>query len=110
MTLLSALREQPPSNSCAASARFETGSCLRIAPGVSASIHEGGLVLLQTRTGKVFQANRVGARIWQALEERADLDGLSQELVQAYGIPLEQARQDIREFLDQLKAAQFVVD
>ena len=69
---------------------------------VVASVHNGGLVLLHTRSGVLFSANRTGARIWRCVERQLSVVAIAQELSEAYTIPVASAEAHARRFLDVL--------
>ena len=81
----------------------------RVASEVKASRHDDGLVLIHHGKGIVFSANRVGAMIWNAAVERLSLDQLSASISREFQISLDEARQDIVEFLAQLAAEGLLV-
>jgi hypothetical protein len=74
----------------------------RIAPDVKASLHSEGVVLIDIRRGTVFSANRVGAMIWNAATERWTLDRISESISSEFHIPVQAARVDAAEFVEQL--------
>lgn len=82
----------------------------RLAPAadVSVSTHEDGIVLLHIPSGRIFQSNRTGARIWSALSDGLDLDAISQRLSRDFNVPAEMVRRDATKFLEQLEQLGFV--
>jgi hypothetical protein len=53
---------------------------------VHASAHDGGLVLLHIPSGRVYNCNRTGSRIWQGLAGGLDPDSISREISRDYGV------------------------
>lgn len=82
----------------------------RIAPvaEVRVSAHGEGLVLLHIPSGRIFQSNRTGAKIWQALADGLDLDAISERISREYELPTELARRDASRFVEQLEKQGFV--
>lgn len=78
-------------------------SGLRVSPQVKASIHPDGVLLIDLAKGTVFSANRAGALIWRAAEERWSADRLASKMSGEFDIPKETAQRDAAEFLDRLK-------
>ena len=80
---------------------------MRTAPSptahVVASVHDDGIVLLQTKSGRVFTSNRAGARIWQHLERRMPVDAIAADLSDQYRISYDAARNDVALFLIELE-------
>jgi hypothetical protein len=71
---------------------------------VTTSIHEHGMVLFDITRGRLFSANRTGARIWQQLEHDAPDEAIASDLSEAYGLPLDTAREHARRFILSLEA------
>lgn len=59
-------------------------------------------VLLNVETGVYFGLSAVGCRIWKLLEETQDEEALLDRLLGEYDVELDQAAEDLREFLDEL--------
>jgi hypothetical protein len=79
-----------------------------ITPDIQASVHEDGIVLLHIPTGRVFQSNRTGARIWQALSGGLQPDAIATEISGDYGVPQDLAARDTDSFLTALEQHGFV--
>ena len=84
--------------------RHRSDSGFAVSPGVHASVHEGGLVLLQTGRGKgsIFTTNRVGAQIWQCIADGQTPRAIAAALSVEYGAALAQIEDDTAVFLDEL--------
>jgi hypothetical protein len=68
-----------------------------------------GALLFNPDTDDVLVINVTGVLIWQALSTPNDRDAVVDELVaQCTNVPLDQVRQDVDEFMDQLIARSFV--
>lgn len=70
---------------------------------VAASIHDDGVVLLHTGSGRLFASNRTGARIWEALERSVPVPAIATGITDCYGIPHEKAAREVACFLEQLE-------
>jgi hypothetical protein len=76
---------------------------VRLNPGATASMHEGGLVILHVPSGRIFTSNQTGARIWQCLEEQLPLEGIAAEIARDFGIDRAAALADAARFLAELE-------
>ena len=74
------------------------------AASVIASIHEGGAVLMDLASGKLFSANRTGAEIWQAVEAGQSLETIAGQLSRVHGVPPERAHEYTERFVAALGA------
>jgi hypothetical protein len=77
-------------------------SSFRVPEGVRATVDEDGVVLFSLTAGKLFRANRTGARIWSAIAQGKDAERLAQELSNEFGISVSRAAEDISRFLQSL--------
>ena len=50
----------------------------------------------------MLKLNESGALLWNALKNGADLDGLVRALTAEYAVSEDQAKEDVKEFLDKL--------
>lgn len=100
MSLLQMLRRAKPSE--------ERSRRLAPAAEVRVSAHGDGLVLLHIPSGRIFQSNRTGAKIWNALADGLDLEAISERISREYALPAELARRDASNFLEQLEKQGFV--
>lgn len=63
----------------------------------------GALVLLETRSGRMFQLNGTGATLWNALgTQGGDLSTAARTVAQCYGRPFQQVLADARQLIGQL--------
>jgi hypothetical protein len=70
---------------------------------VAVSIHDGGLTLLNTRTGRVFTSNRTGAQIWKRLEQHATVDAVASEISREYHLDRATALDHATRFVAELE-------
>lgn len=75
---------------------------LSAATHVTASIHDDGIVFFQTRSARIFAANRVGARMWQGIEQSLSRDALVAAIASENGISEATAQKDVERFVAQL--------
>jgi hypothetical protein len=85
----------------------EVGS-FRIPEGVQATVDENGLVLFSLTAGKLFRANRTGARIWSAITQGKDAELLAQELSNEFGVSVSRAAEDISRFIQSLTQSELL--
>ncbi len=71
---------------------------------------EDQLVLLDVQTGRYYQANEVGALIWDLIEESRSIPEIVNQVVSNYRVEHEQCRQDVLKFVHALTAAGFAVN
>ncbi|MCY0859884.1 MAG: PqqD family protein [Sulfolobaceae archaeon] len=62
-----------------------------------------GVVVFDTETEKVFVTNQVGKEIINKIKEGKSIDQIIEELSNEYEGEKEQIRNDVYEFIDQLK-------
>jgi len=79
-----------------------------VTPGIQASVHENGVVLLHIPTGRLFQSNRTGAKIWQGLTSGLQPDVIAADISHHYGVPQDVAVRDTASFLTALEQHGFV--
>jgi hypothetical protein len=79
--------------------------CYRITVSseAAASIHDDGIVILHTRTGRLFTANRIGARIWRCIEQKSSFEAIAEKISNEYQIALTTAREHTAHFLAELE-------
>ena len=77
--------------------------CLDLADSLSVSLHDHGVVVLDSSSGLIFVSNRIGARIWKSLEQRASLDVIVSDVSREYRIDRARALKDTCRFLADLQ-------
>ncbi|HEY4085624.1 MAG TPA: PqqD family protein [Bryobacteraceae bacterium] len=81
----------------------------RVPQGVQATIDENGLVLFSLTAGKLFRANRMGARIWSAITQGEDAELLAQKVSNEFGVSVSRATEDISRFLQSLTRSELLI-
>jgi hypothetical protein len=81
---------------------------LRPAAGIAASVHDNGVVFLHLARGYLFASNRVGAAMWQGLEQRIAPSKIAAQVSREYGIPYEVAYEHLQEFIADLARNQLL--
>jgi hypothetical protein len=76
---------------------------LTVNPEAAASIHDDGIVILHVGKGRVFSANRTGARIWRGIERELPLETIAAEISSEYRIPEATAHEHAAGFLAELE-------
>ena len=80
-----------------------TNRGITVNPEASASIHDDGLVILHTHSGRLFTSNQTGARIWRCIERQVPFEAIADEIGSEYQISRTTAREDIARFLADLE-------
>jgi hypothetical protein len=80
----------------------------RVPEGVRATVDENGLVLFSISAGKLFRANRTGARIWSAITQGKDADLVAQEISAEFGISVSRAAEDVARFVQSLTRSELL--
>ena len=69
----------------------------------AASVHEDGMVILQTNSGRLFSSNRTGASIWRGIEQSLSIDAIAQQLSSEYRVDRPVAKEHAELFLNELE-------
>ena len=64
---------------------------------------DDGAVIVTPRAGNVRVLNHVGTAIWQLIDGENSLADIEWELIHQYEVPVEQARNDLLSFMQQLE-------
>jgi hypothetical protein len=83
---------------------------MKAAPHVRANVTSDGVVLLDVDKGSIFSANVVGARIWQRLLDGHSETAIVDALVEEFKAPRATVEQDVREFVESLRAQALLAD
>jgi hypothetical protein len=81
---------------------------IRISEYVRNTQNEDGGVVLDVRHGRLFALNVVGSRIVELLKKDCREAGIAHQISQEFGVSLEIATADVREFLLSLQTYQLV--
>lgn len=65
-------------------------------------------VLLDVEAGRYYGLDRLGSWVWSTLSEPHTVDALSEKMVASYEVELDQARQDLLEFLGELESMKLI--
>ena len=83
-------------------------ACWTPSPGVCASHHDNGLVLLHTIRNKIFTCNRSGARIWDRLSSGLTAEAIAWDLADTYRLGPDQVTRDVLGFLASLEQSRLI--
>ena len=78
-------------------------SILHIPANVSFSVVGEDAFLLNTQTNKYFALEKVGARLWEFLNEGKQLQECYRKLLEEYQVEAVQLEKDVLELINQLK-------
>ena len=83
---------------------------MKPSPHVRSSVTGDGIILLDIRTGQIFSANPVAARIWSGLEQGQSMPSIVDGLVSDLGADRAIAERDVADFVGALRAKALVGD
>lgn len=75
----------------------------RVSEYVRKTSSEDGGIVLDVRHGWMFGLNLVGSRIIELLEQQRTPQQIAQEIASTFGVAIEIADHDVREFLETLE-------
>jgi coenzyme PQQ synthesis protein D (PqqD) len=76
-----------------------------MAPRVITQAVDDALVLLSLESEVYFELDGIGARIWQLLRERGDVDAIVPELLEEYDVEEAKLRRDVSRLITELENA-----
>jgi hypothetical protein len=77
-------------------------------PHVRSNISDDGLILLDIRSGQIFSANAIAARIWSGLERGLPLKEIIDSIASETGADVAVVERDATDFVDMLKVRALV--
>jgi hypothetical protein len=77
---------------------------------VRSTVTDEGVVLLDISSGKIFQSNPVGSRIWIKLQQGSSLSKIVDEISAEFNAPREQVEADVLEYVQSLKTGGLIVE
>ena len=80
-----------------------TRTVIRISANVRNTHNQDGGIVLDVRHGRMFSLNFVGSRILQLLKTNAEPPQIAEKISQEFGVSMETANADVREFLESLE-------
>ena len=72
-------------------------------PETTASIHDDGIVILHTGSGRLYASDETGARIWRGVEQQLPLEAIAEEISGEFQITDSTAREYVVNFLAELE-------
>jgi hypothetical protein len=81
---------------------------MKPSPHVRSNVSDDGLILLDIRSGQIFSANAIAARIWSGLERGEPLETIVDRIVAETGADAAIVERDAANFLDTLKVRALV--
>jgi Coenzyme PQQ synthesis protein D (PqqD) len=76
---------------------------VKVDPEAAASIHEDGIVILHIGNGRVYAANKAGARIWRGIAQEQPFNTIATEISDEYQIPITAVREHVSAFMSDLE-------
>lgn len=77
--------------------------------GLLTTVVDGELVALSVEAGACYGLDGIGTRIWELLAEPCSLDSLCEQLTREFEVEQSYCREDVLEFLEELRAEGMVV-
>jgi hypothetical protein len=81
---------------------------LKVSDNVRSTHSQDGGILLDIRRGRIYGLNFAGSRILELLRQNYEEAQIPEEISRQFGISLETAAADVREFLDSLEKHKIV--
>lgn len=81
---------------------------MKLNPDVVSCEYAGGAALLNLSTNMYYALNDVGLLVWTELQSGKSVDDIEQVLVQRYGIDRERSSTDVRNLVEQMRAADLI--
>jgi len=75
---------------------------IKINPEAVASVHEGGVVILDNNKGRLYSSGPAGAYIWRCIEQQLSLEAIAEKLHTDFQVELTMAREHTVRFMEQL--------
>ena len=75
---------------------------IKISPEAVASVHDGGVVILDNTKGRLYSSGPAGAYIWRCIEQQLSLDAIAESLHADFQVDLIMAREHTARFMEQL--------
>jgi len=75
---------------------------MRVSRNVRTMINQDGGILLDIEQDRMISLNLVGSRIWQKLTTNLSHEEIAEEISAEFSIPIDQARDDVKEFVAEL--------
>jgi len=83
---------------------------IRINPLFNSKEVEGQMILLNLKSGEIFELNETASCVWVCIKNRKKIDYIIRKLVTKYNIDSITAKKDIDDFLYLAKKNKFVID
>jgi hypothetical protein len=83
---------------------------LTISSSVRLTKSQDGGILLDVERGEIFRLNPVGTRIFELLKEGHDVPSLTRSLSSQFDVPEQVVREDVCDFLSQLRERRLIQD
>ncbi len=77
-------------------------------PNLIWRVVDGEAILLDTATGYHFSLDPIGTEVWQGLQGGESLDAIVARIAKTYGAEPDVVRNDVSEFLNELKSAKLL--
>lgn len=78
------------------------GSHIRINREAAVSVHDGGVVILDNRRGRLYSSGPAGAYIWRCIEQQLPLEAIAESIHAGFHVDLTTAREHTARFVEQL--------
>lgn len=79
-------------------------SHIRISREAAVSVHDGGVVILDNRKGRMYSSGPAGAYIWRCIEQQLPPEAIAESIHAHFQVELTTAREHTARFIEQLDA------
>lgn len=78
-------------------------------PEIVWRVLDDGAVIVTPRAGNVRVLNPVGTAIWRLIDGKNSLADIESHLIHTFDVPVNQARADLRSFIEELEKRDMIV-
>lgn len=81
----------------------QSGAIFSPAPGIVASAHDHGMVILDTARGRLYELCVIGCEIWLSLTGGVKMDTIALEIADRWDAPADRVARDLATYVDDLR-------
>jgi coenzyme PQQ synthesis protein D (PqqD) len=77
---------------------------------VPSTVTDDGVVMVDVSSGKIFQSNPIGSRIWIKLQGGTPVARIVDEISAEFRVPREQVEAEVQEYIQSLTTGGLIVE